>query len=382
MSLIVEPISQQEFDSMRQDWNDLLARSTSDTVFLRWEWIHTWWTHFQQNRQLLIVAARRDGALVGIAPFFVEQPARFGPRLLQFCSTELAPDYLDLIVAPGEEGEVAPALVRQVLSQRDQWDKADLRDLRPDALLLTYRTGLTQYRTEKSTEFVCPYIPIDGDFETYCAGRRSSGLSSSNLKQRERILFTEKGVTLRRCTEESLLREAMEQLFELHDQRKRVQNCESAFTAPGVRRFHLDLSRQFLSEKILDLRFLMAGSKPVSVSYGFNYHRRAYYFQSGYDPDWSRLSVGAVLLRLTIQDAFREGFKEFDFLKGEESYKRLWTQRYREEIEWIVYNKNARGALEGTLAAVRNSLRGIKRSLMPPLASPPLAAQPSQTSKA
>ena len=31
------------FDDLKADWNTLLARSRSDTLFLTWEWQTTWW---------------------------------------------------------------------------------------------------------------------------------------------------------------------------------------------------------------------------------------------------------------------------------------------------------------------------------------------------
>src|SRR5688572_9241094 len=46
------------FAALRQEWTDLLADSESDSLFLTWEWLHTWWTHFAGSRRLFIVTMR------------------------------------------------------------------------------------------------------------------------------------------------------------------------------------------------------------------------------------------------------------------------------------------------------------------------------------
>ena len=40
------------FHAMREEWAELLESSTSDCVFLTWEWLHTWWKHLGAGRQL------------------------------------------------------------------------------------------------------------------------------------------------------------------------------------------------------------------------------------------------------------------------------------------------------------------------------------------
>src|ERR1700730_11418239 len=68
--------------------------------------------------------------------------------------------------------------------------------------------------------------------------------------------------------------------------------------------------------------------------------RKFNYYQSGYDPNWASRSVGLVLLARTVQDAFAEGLQEFDFLHGNESYKRDWPRGER----WTIQMRLWRGA--------------------------------------
>jgi CelD/BcsL family acetyltransferase involved in cellulose biosynthesis len=70
--------------------------------------------------------------------------------------------------------------------------------------------------------------------------------------------------------------------------------------------------------------------QPLASVYGIIHRNRFYYYQSGYDPEWARRSVGLVLLGETLSDAFREGRTVFEWLRGTERYKSEWASGARE----------------------------------------------------
>jgi CelD/BcsL family acetyltransferase involved in cellulose biosynthesis len=55
--------------------------------------------------------------------------------------------------------------------------------------------------------------------------------------------------------------------------------------------------------------------------------RRVYFYLGGFDPDRAALSPGALLVGHAIEAAVREGAVAFDFLRGQEAYKRRWGAR-------------------------------------------------------
>jgi len=44
----------------------------------------------------------------------------------------------------------------------------------------------------------------------------------------------------------------------------------------------------------------------------------------GYDPAFSRMSPGVLMLGMVIEDALASGARAIDFLRGREPYKYLW----------------------------------------------------------
>jgi len=145
--LTIERIEDEaRFTAMREEWNALLGDSDADCLFLTWEWLHTWWRHLGGRRRLFLLAARRGGELVAIAPLALAPPelGRLFPfRSLQLLGTgAVGSDYLDLIVRRGWEDEAIPALADHLRAERAM---LELRQLSPQALAWRL-TGLLEPR--------------------------------------------------------------------------------------------------------------------------------------------------------------------------------------------------------------------------------------------
>lgn len=56
----------------------------------------------------------------------------------------------------------------------------------------------------------------------------------------------------------------------------------------------------------------------------FEWSRKRFYYYAGFDPEWSRYSVGTVLLSRCIEDGIDRGIEEFDFMRGRAAYKMKW----------------------------------------------------------
>ena len=356
--LQIKRIDQSEFDTMREEWNELLNQSASDSVFLRWEWMHTWWDIFKQKRRLLILTARSNGRLVGIAPFYIETAGLLRTRYLKLCSEELSPDYLDIIAEKGQETEVARDIVNYIIGCTGEWDVIALDNLLANSILLTDPSLFMDYSHTVRVTQTCPYIKIQGTFEHYY--RTREGLVRFSLEKKHKKLIKEMKVNHAIVRDENGLATALDDLYLLHRKRAKEKGIQSNFLSPDVKRFHKEVGRLFLRDQILNLQFLYGDKNPISALYAFNYGNKTYYYQAGSDPEWGKWSVGGVLLYLTLQKAFNDGYDEFDLLKGAESYKSLWSNANREEMFLAVYNKNLRGSFWRALNNLRSVLRTIK----------------------
>lgn len=360
--MILHRLTEAEFDLLREEWNALVDDSASDCVFLRWEWTHTWWSIFRKDRTLFILTVRSEGRLVGIAPFFIEPTSFPKPRCLRFCSDELSPDYLDIIVAKGQEDLVAREIGEYVANHADEWDVICLDNLREGSPLL--RNGLFGELAHSSkVSFACPYIKIQGNFEDYLRSRTEA--AKYDLDKKYKRLFRNPQVKHFILKDPASLPRCMNDLFALRSVRSAIKRVHSTFVDGDVKRFHEEISRLFLEEGILNLQLIYDGEKPASVAYAFNYKKKIYFFQTAFSPDYKAWSAGGVLFRLVLQQAFDEGYAEFDTLKGNEFYKTLWSDAVRQEMNLTVYSQTLRGQAWRRMRRIKNLLRGIKRQLFP-----------------
>lgn len=77
MALSISEITTDDgFDLLQEEWNQLVHRLDVPSPFQSWEWYRTWWTHFGTTYSLRILVFRDAGEVIGIAPL---HQRRYGP---------------------------------------------------------------------------------------------------------------------------------------------------------------------------------------------------------------------------------------------------------------------------------------------------------------
>jgi CelD/BcsL family acetyltransferase involved in cellulose biosynthesis len=365
-----------DFAAMRDEWTELLASSSSDCLFLTWEWLHTWWIHFANHRRLFIVTVRSESQLVAIAPL-TSRRIWVGPLavpILEFAGTgTIGSDYLDVIVRQTCETEALDALTGFLA------DKATTMRLprisESSGLATTLGTALSGQGWEcaKVATEVCPFIDLSSrSWEDYLASLGPS--HRYNFKRRLKNLTRDYDVRIRYAESDDDRREALRQVVNLHLQRWTPRGGSDAFDSAGLVAFHDDLSQLARERGWLRMMVITLDGRPAAAFYGFRYRDRFLFYQSGFDPAFVRSSVGLVMVGLTIRDAIGEGASEYDMLHGDESYKFLWTKTVRQLIRLDVYPPGRLGRMHSNAARVTaGAKRFAKRILRVEPATTPLA---------
>src|SRR6185436_10186794 len=238
----IEVIEEVEgFRRLRSEWDELLSSSPSDSIFLTWEWMFTWWKHLGGRRRLSILVLRSAGELIAIAPLALRPPdyGRLAPfRSLEFLGTGSAgSDYLDLIVRAGREHLALPALADHLTKGTVMLDLAQIRTGFSRALEVAERIegrgwGLSATRTS-----VCPYIDLSGQsWDSYLASLGPA--HRANLQRRLRNLARSFDLEFSEAESEAERREFLGHLIELHNLRRRDLGGSEAFHTPGLVAFH------------------------------------------------------------------------------------------------------------------------------------------------
>lgn len=356
------------FEKLREEWNELLEASASNSLFLTWEWLHTWWKHLSERRKLLIIAVRSGRELVAVAPLAVS-PCRV-TRLLPFRSLEfmgsgsVGSDYLDFIIKRDREGEALEALAEHLAGGKLMLDLAQLNRNSCLAAGLSGKLGLRGWGCSEKATDICPFIPLSGhSWQSYLA--TLGGEHRYNVQRRLKNLTKQFDVRFEQAESEEQRRQALALLVSLHNMRWRERGGSNSFHTPGLVAFHDELSRLALERGWLRLFVLWLDGKPAASLYGFRYQRVFYFYQSGFDPSYSKHSVGLVTMGLAIKRAIEEGAEEYDLLHGDERYKFQWAREARELGRVELYPPRFRGLLYRKTMAFSRTARQMARRFLP-----------------
>ena len=355
------------FHAMREEWAELLESSTSDCVFLTWEWLHTWWKHLGAGRQLDLIAVRQGEELVGLAPLMVGRP-RLG-RLFPWRTRALlgtgtvGSDYLDVIVRRGRESEALDALAAHLAAEESVLHLEQINRRSCAALELAARVARQGWRDTERPGDVCPFIDLRGlTWDSYLASLAPE--HRYNCKRRLSALTKRFDMRFERVASEDERPEALAALVALHNKRWSARGGSTALRGRLVA-FHEEVTRLALERGWLRLFVLRLDGKPVAALYGFRYRHAFCFYQSGFDPSYSRYSVGQVTVALTIKHAIEEGATEYDMLHGDERYKFGWARQIRELGRRELYPPTARGWLCQRSVALDRAARRTARRLLP-----------------
>ncbi len=309
-----------ELMALMPQWWALWRCIPSATPFQSPAWLLPWWENFAPG-ELYSAAAYRDGQLVGLAPFYLETGS-LGRRLLPIGIS--ISDYLDVLVDPACEQEAGQALTR-VMSDEDaraDWELPELR-LEAQALALPCPSDFEEVSEQGKS---CPYLPLPPRADDLRAAlpprkRRSLAMNRNRAERRGPLTFH----SIADMAPEALLAE----LIRLHASRWESRGEPGVLCDARVKAFHESALPGLVAAGLARLYALRIGEVIAAAYYGFIHNGSAYGYLTGIDPTFAHESPGTLLLAHAMEEAIREGTREFDFLRGGEAYKYGWGAQDR-----------------------------------------------------
>jgi CelD/BcsL family acetyltransferase involved in cellulose biosynthesis len=301
-------------ERLHPEWAALWARCPDATPFQSPEWVLAWWQRFGGSDQW-VITLRRAGRLAAVLPLFVwRTPA--GVRKALVIGTGLS-DYTDALIEPGADGAARQLLARVAAERR--WEACEFHQLRDSSPLLS--APAPGCRDEITAGDPCPVLALPDRVEKLnsCVPARML----SKLRYSRRRAAASGPVRVERADERTL-DELFDALLRLHAARWSAEGQPGVLADESVRRFHREAARGLLRAGALRLYGLRIGDRAAAALYGVHAHGRAYYYIGGFDPALGLLSPGTLVVGHAIEEAVREGCREFDFLRGGEEYKYRW----------------------------------------------------------
>ncbi len=339
--------TEEDFFALEAQWNRLVERSATSSVFQTFAWQATWWRFFGRGQELRIIKVEQEGELVGLLPLYIERRTDLLPavglrrlRLVGY-GGDTAPDDLGVILAGPDPDGAMCALMEELHTLRNEWDIALLEDLHPDSPLIPLVQEQMGDRVDLDDGVRISYAELPDSWEAFLAGcsqRRRWKLRRGRTKLAEQCPYR----FLLVKTEEEL-RTYYPELVRLHRDRWKESPELGGFSTTAYVEFHREVTAAMLKQDCLRLMFLINEDEtPIAANYCYHWRGAFYGFQMGFALDHQHLRVGEVLMCHAIEQAIDEGMGIFDMLRGEHDYKQWLTSGYRQRKTLLVHQPTMR----------------------------------------
>lgn len=297
-------------EHIRTEWTRFAGGLENVTPFQLPAWQMAWWRHFGAGR-LHIMVFRSMDALAGIVPLYLGEEQ--GRASLKLAGSEMA-SYLEPPIAPGQRAQVLSLLKGHLLGN-NAWEVCDWRDVTLNSPLAGLQLGESfDLRTAPDSHW--SEVPIRGTFQQYW-DERPFALRRNFLK------YLDKASTLDRPRFEVVTQadpEFVNALIRLESE----QTAAFAQAKEGAAAFLADLARMFDDADMLRLFGLRFHGKIAAVLLAFAYKNTLYAFAEGHETEFEAQGFGRLLLFEALRHAFEQGYRAWNFLRGNEAYKLLW----------------------------------------------------------
>lgn len=302
-------------DSHLDRWQDLLDQANEPNVFLTQPLVRAWCKAAQQVQNVLpcFMWATSEGGLSVFMPLVIVRSGFRNAWLSVMQPAGLGEyDYHDPLCIVSDE-----------ISNLNFWDAFEIELAKNwhgkfDRAIFG---GLRDCSFGVSTELVqrAPYFAIDKfSNEDDLLSSLSQSLRGDIRRQLRRLANV--GTVSYRVLDPEETERALSLLPEVLCQHTAM--WPNSYKLPD---FHASLIREALPSGVLHLSELSVGDVVISRHLGFFYQRRFYWYMPVYDSAYQNYSPGKLHLYFCAVDAIEKKGAVFDLLRGEENYKRQWT---------------------------------------------------------
>lgn len=371
------PTTLTDLEPYAEDWDRLSA----GVPFRSWTWLSNWWRCYgpqneteAQRRQLATLCAFDDqDKLVGIAPWYLERSTRTGRVLRPLGSGDACSEYLSVLCQPAREDAVLEALADYLLHAANgcgvqglEWDLLALNAVdaadRTMGALVSY-LAIAGCSIHCQPGMPCWRLELPADWEAYLCSLESKNLRR-DLRRLERQFLDSQRAQLHVATCLEDLPRAMAVLVDLHQRRRKALGEAGCFARSKFAAFYHSVVPDLLRRGNLNLCWLEIDGQPVAAEYQLVGAGVMYAYVVGMDPNASECEPGKLHNLVSVRQAIAGGYRAFDFLRGDEPYKRRFGGQPQPMLDYrIVPDKTVARVRHGVWMAGKNLKKWVKRGI-------------------
>jgi CelD/BcsL family acetyltransferase involved in cellulose biosynthesis len=337
-----------DFAALGERWRDLEQRADG-SFFQSWTWMGC--LAAERFPDAMLVEATDAGRTVALG-LFNRVRHRLGPSTLYLAETG-APafdcPYVEqsgLLTEGGREAELTDLCLRQLVATHD----LVLSGVGEAIAVAAHRAAhLTRISRCQPSWFIDLAATRRSGCD-YLAGRSAN--TRQQLRRSDRLFAARGPITLTHADSPDAAHAALDQMAELHQAVWKKRGKAGSFASPFFCRFHHTLIDSGFPRREVTVMKISCGETVIGFLYNFTWRRRMLAYQSGFEyyEDENRAKPGLTCHFAAIRDALQQGFDIYDFLAGDDRYKRSLADCSHKQF-WLE-------------AGPLWSLRGARRALL------------------
>lgn len=318
------------YDALRENWDAVYAADPHARHFLSWIWLRA---YLKRRGRWLILALREkpEGSpYVAFFPLRVvtlqdKKTGRFYDDLVMAGNS--AADYTGFITLPRYEDHAIAGFCAFIKEQR--WTHFKMDHLcgppaRREAMIRALQGPLVKFRdstppiVNNINNSVCPVLTLPSSFEEYLSTSMRS--QSREMQKLMRKVESDARYRITQATPETIDRN-LTALFDMW--RVKWAPSKGAERAEKLIAATREMLMDCFVDGTLEVPVLWYEERPLGA-FAHIIDRpksRILFYITGRDESWLRPSPGLVLHGYCIRRAIEQGFKTYDFLRGDEPYK-------------------------------------------------------------
>ena len=289
------------------DWNRLVEQHPRALPFNSYAWMATFFEHrLVAGQSWVCLMARRGGELVGVLPLVVRRAGRFpGAGLVASTPEDDHTICVDLLVRPGMEVEVSPALLSGAFEALPHCRRIEFSRLPTDSatvdLARDSRLGVPAMR---SFAAMGAYLPIQGDFASYRVSL-SRNFRNNISKAGNKIAKTGKPEWVFHTGAEAREQD-LRDFVEVEASNWKGESGTAIARSPELVAFYTSLCRRLSTAGWLQWQLFKLDDRLIAGNMTVVIGPRMLVWKLGYDEAVSKLSPGTLLLERVIQRTFEK----------------------------------------------------------------------------
>lgn len=324
--------TEEEFDQVRSQWDELLGRLDSVPLPLTHGWLRSWLRAFSTDTRMAFRCLYRGGELVGFAPF-VESHERYRGipvKLLKLAANGHSPYssvVVDSALSAGEREQALATLTHIESDEIGLFFKINQKDEVRNFLLDQLRVG--HARVGQKPSLRTPVVPITGNWDEFYRSRRRSLKKSLNHKLNR---FRNNGEFT--ITEEPLTQADQPIINDLvaisanswkADIGNDLKSNQRSF------RFLLSLIESFGESGMFSAWMVRHQGHPVAFELHLTCDQVVYPIRADFDESYKPYSPGSVLEYTALKSLFDRGrCRQYYTCADDYWYLSKWTEAYED----------------------------------------------------